>query len=92
MAVYSYRCGQCGPFEVSRPMGQAASAEPCSGCGAPAARKFTAPRVQRGNNAWNRAYEHAESTAENPGVVSAPPPSGQARISRDPRHARLPRP
>lgn len=91
MATYSYRCGHCGPFEVYRPMGQAESAEPCPGCGASAARRFTAPRLHRGSNAWTRAYEYAESTAENPGVVSAPPPSRRGRISHDPRHARLPR-
>ena len=32
MAIYVYRCVNCGPFEVARPMGEASDAEPCRVC------------------------------------------------------------
>ncbi|WP_199432113.1 FmdB family zinc ribbon protein [Qaidamihabitans albus] len=91
MATYAYHCAWCGQFEIRRPMGEAANTEPCPVCGDCAARRFTAPALRRGSTTLTRAREDAERTAERPDVVTAPPPSG-TRVSRDPRHARLPRP
>ncbi|MEY7972091.1 FmdB family zinc ribbon protein [Saccharomonospora xinjiangensis] len=92
MVTYSYRCRRCGDFDVRAAMGEAGSRWPCPRCGDASARVFTAPRLRRGDPAVWRAMESAERTAEQPGVVSAPPRSGTTRVSRDPRHARLPRP
>ncbi|MER7113269.1 FmdB family zinc ribbon protein [Saccharomonospora azurea] len=93
MVTYSYRCRQCGDFDVRAPMGSAAPRRACPRCGGSAGRRFTAPRVRRGDAAVWRALESTERSAEHPEVVSGlPPASGAARVSRDPRHARLPRP
>lgn len=32
--IYPYRCPECGPFEVQKPMSESARPEPCPGCGA----------------------------------------------------------
>ncbi|WP_106180972.1 FmdB family zinc ribbon protein [Prauserella shujinwangii] len=96
MATYVYRCARCGDFERQHPMGEAAATRPCPDCGEPAARRYTAPAVRHTTpSSWSRAREYAQRSAESPEVVSAPPPrgaSGGVRVSRDPRHARLPRP
>ncbi|ACU96987.1 FmdB family zinc ribbon protein [Saccharomonospora viridis] len=92
MVTYSYRCRQCGDFDVRMPMGEATGAWACPWCGTSAVRRFTAPQVRRGDVAVRRAYEYAERSADEPEVVSAPPPARPPRVSRDPRHARLPRP
>lgn len=49
MPLYEYRCTGCGPFEVRREPALAAADAACPGCGAPAARRFSAPggRVPR---------------------------------------------
>ncbi len=93
MVTYSYRCRQCGDFDVRMPMGEATGAWACPWCGTSAVRRFTAPQVRRGGDvAVRRAYEYAERSADEPEVVSAPPPARPPRVSRDPRHALLPRP
>jgi len=93
MVTYSYRCRECGDFDVRAPMGRATARCSCPRCGASAARRFTVPLVRRGDPAVWRAVESAERSAERPEVVSGPPPGpGAVRVSRDPRHARLPRP
>nr|WP_277068382.1 zinc ribbon domain-containing protein [Saccharomonospora viridis] len=93
MVTYSYRCRQCGDFDVRVSMGEAEGVWACPWCGASAVRRFTAPQVRCGGDvAVRRAYEYAERSAEQPEVVSAPPPARAPRVSRDPRHARLPRP
>ncbi|OQO95127.1 hypothetical protein B1813_01105 [Saccharomonospora piscinae] len=93
MVIYSYRCAGCGEFDVRLPMGRAGQELPCPVCGAAAARRFGTRGVLRGSAALTRAVEAAEGTAERPGVVSGPSPRSRGpRVSRDPRHARLPRP
>ncbi|HWF52391.1 MAG TPA: zinc ribbon domain-containing protein [Solirubrobacteraceae bacterium] len=49
MPLYEYRCTGCGPFELHRELALAAADAACPGCGAPAARMFSAPggRVPR---------------------------------------------
>ncbi|CNE32000.1 putative regulatory protein%2C FmdB family [Mycobacterium tuberculosis] len=93
VATYRYRCAECGPFDVVRPIGTAGDAERCASCGGEASRVFTAPLVARMPRPLARALGAQEASAHEPRVVGrvpdaprrpAPPP--------DPRHARLPRP
>ncbi|EHR51108.1 putative regulatory protein, FmdB family [Saccharomonospora marina XMU15] len=91
MVSYAYRCPRCGEFETRLPMGRATATLGCPDCGASAVRRFTAPALRRAATPVDHARERAERSAHEPEVVSAPPPK-PVRVSRDPRHARLPRP
>ncbi|MEV5826753.1 zinc ribbon domain-containing protein [Spirillospora sp. NPDC052242] len=92
VAIYRYRCAECGAFDVARPIGTAGAAEPCPGCGRAGARVFTPPLVARTPGALTRALDAREASAHEPRVVRrdsrARPPAPPA----DPRRARLPRP
>ncbi|TDC60848.1 zinc ribbon domain-containing protein [Actinomadura sp. GC306] len=92
MAIYQYRCENCGAFDVSRPIGTAADAEDCAGCGGAAARVFTAPHLTRTSGPLARALQAQEASADEPRVVKRSPSSKPAAPPADPRHALLPRP
>lgn len=92
MPAYLYRCPDCGPFDVTRPLGNAAAAEACPACSRSAPRLFTAPGLTRAAGPLTRAHEQTLRSADEPGVVAAPPPAETSRAVHDPRHARLPRP
>jgi putative FmdB family regulatory protein len=87
--TYEFRCAECGPFQLSRPMGTAAQQEPCERCGAPARRVFTAPRLARTPAPLARALRAQEASAHEPSVVQRAAP---ARPPADRRLASLPRP
>lgn len=91
MAIYEYRCPECGPFDVSLPMGSAPQARDCAACGRPARRVFSAPGLTRTPPALAAALAREEQSREAPEVVSGPP---RARTARPPHPAlaRLPRP
>lgn len=93
MAIYQYRCTECGTFDLARPIGTADAAEPCVRCGDEASRVFTPPLVGRTPGALGRALDVQEASAHEPRVVrrGTPPPRVPAPPA-DPRHARLPRP
>nr|WP_239523145.1 zinc ribbon domain-containing protein [Geodermatophilus normandii] len=79
-------------MEVARPIATAAKSEPCPDCATPAPRVFTAPRLALGS-ARNRALiDRTARTADQPGVVSAPPSRRAAPQAQNPALARLPRP
>lgn len=94
MAIYQYRCAECGPFDVSRPIGTAASAETCAACGGGASRVFTPPLLARTSRPFARALQAQEASAHEPQVVKRAPeaPRRPAAPPADPRHALLPRP
>ncbi|XRQ12239.1 FmdB family zinc ribbon protein [Actinomadura welshii] len=92
MAIYQYRCPECGAFDVSRPIGTAAAAETCAGCGAEANRVFSPPHLTRTPRPLTRALQAQEASADEPRVVTRPPVSRPAAPPADPRHALLPRP
>jgi putative FmdB family regulatory protein len=93
VATYRYRCAVCGPFDLARPMGQAAAAEVCTACGGPARRVFTVPGLPRTPRPLARALAAQEASAHEPQIVQRVPPARRAPTSPpDPRHARLPRP
>lgn len=97
MALYEYRCGVHGVFEVMRPIGTAPDAVPCAQCGESAPRALSAPRVLTGRHAaWSAAMDHAHKSRYEPEVVTALPPAAPVRRpgggSLTPAMRHLPRP
>ncbi|MBB4661801.1 FmdB family zinc ribbon protein [Conexibacter arvalis] len=92
MALYDYECGACGVVELARPIGTAPPSIACPSCGAEAARRFAAPALTAPSGLRRRAQEAADRSAHEPTVVKHLPPRPAGPRSRDPRHARLPRP
>jgi putative FmdB family regulatory protein len=93
VVLYDYLCKNCGPFEVSRPIGTPGPSEGCPICGCPAGRMYSAPAVTSPRSAANRAREAAEGSAHEPRMVSNPPPRAARRTRpTNPLHAKLPRP
>jgi putative FmdB family regulatory protein len=91
--TYAYRCAECGPFELSCPMGSAAAEEPCARCDTPARRVFTPPLLARTPSALARALGAQEASAHEPRVVERVPPARRRTAPPvDPRLASLPRP
>jgi putative FmdB family regulatory protein len=93
MATYQYRCAECGPFTVKRPIGEAQPEEPCETCGHESRRVFTSPMLTRTPAPLARALRAQEASAYEPRVVSEVSASRRGPAwSRDPRHALLPKP
>jgi putative FmdB family regulatory protein len=92
--TYTHRCPSCGEFDQVRPMSASGTATTCPDCGATAARVFGAPSLRGVDPALRRAMDASAASADAPAVVGAVP--GRHRratpVTRDPRHARLPRP
>ncbi|MET0964870.1 MAG: FmdB family zinc ribbon protein [Nakamurella sp.] len=95
MTMYVFRCNDCGPFDAAFPIGTAPSAAACPACAAASAKVITAPRVGRGATGYSRAVEQTMASAHRPQVVSGSLPGSVRRpvpITRNPLHAKLPRP
>ncbi|MFC5952654.1 FmdB family zinc ribbon protein [Pseudonocardia lutea] len=92
--TYAFRCPHCGGFDVVRPMREAGAPARCPECGSAARRVFESPALRAGDPGVRRALEASERSADEPAVVSSVPGRSRKAIptSRDPRHARLPRP
>jgi putative FmdB family regulatory protein len=92
--TYGYECLPCGGFQVVRPMAEATETASCPECGGDARRTFGSPGLRTLDPGLRRALDASASSAENPAVVSGVP--GRSRrptpVTRDPRHAKLPRP
>ena len=74
MARYEYTCPACGDFEVARPIGTAADAEPCPACGRRSPRRFSAPALTSPRSPLRQAHEAAERSAHEPVVTNLPRP------------------
>ena len=97
MAIYSYRCPGCGPFELMKPMSASDAAADCPNCGGRARRLFGVPALRVLGAGMRAALERDERSADSPEAVHAVPAAGRTRgprvrYTRDPRHALLPRP
>jgi putative FmdB family regulatory protein len=96
MALYEYRCGRHGPFDVFRPLGSAAESEACPVCAEASRRVFSAPMLQTAPRPLMAALAHEEKTRYEPDLVTSLPTSGNrkpapmARLT--PQLAKLPRP
>lgn len=93
MALYEYRCPACGPFDVNRPIGSAATSEVCPRCGDAARRVFTSPALSTLAPRVSRMRDLEAKSAESPEVVSAVPPAAADRRPppAHPLHSQLPR-
>jgi putative FmdB family regulatory protein len=69
MPAYEYVCANCGSFEVSRPIAEAAAPQACPDCGQPAPRALASPHV-RASRAGTRYMAEArnEKSANEPMV------------------------
>ncbi|RKS76957.1 putative FmdB family regulatory protein [Actinomadura pelletieri DSM 43383] len=93
MVTYQYRCAQCGPFDLTLPMGEARPEQRCAQCEGTARRVFTAPALTRPGAPLTRALDAQQASRHEPQVVTAPPPARRSPAPpSDPRHALLPRP
>ena len=95
MTMYVFRCNDCGPFDASFPIGTAPDRVDCPDCAAPAVRRISAPRLNHGTNGYGRAIERAAASADRPQVIKGAVPGTAGRstpLTRNPLHAKLPRP
>ncbi|WP_029089270.1 FmdB family zinc ribbon protein [Brevibacterium album] len=95
MPIYEFRCENAHRHDHTLPMSRSDSTLACPECGAESRRLMSAPRLGRLGSAEAKLIARTESTAQTPGVVSSVPGAGSRRpttTTRDPRHAKLPRP
>lgn len=94
MPTYDFTCPSCGHFTLVRPMQQASASTPCPQCGTTARRIYGSPALRNIAPGLRRALDAAEASADQPTIVNTVPGRSRSAFntSRDPRHARLPRP
>ena len=94
MAIYDYRCDECGRFEQRMPMGTATATVACPSCGRDAKRIFSAPRTYRTPKPLATMLAREEASRDYPEVVDRLPPRRRPRPSTPPNPAlaRLPKP
>ena len=94
MAIYEYRCSDCGIFERSMPMGTATRSATCPTCGRDAKRAYSVPMTYRTSKPLATMLAREEASRDYPEVVDHVPPPGRPRrpaASQDVL-ARLPKP
>ena len=92
MVSYLYRCAECGPWEVARPIGTAEDRSACPVCGSPGRRQYTPPLLARTPRPVAAARLREEASRDEPTVTTAVPPKVTTPVRRDPRWNALPRP
>jgi putative FmdB family regulatory protein len=96
MAIYEYRCGRDGAFDVSLPIGTAPATAACPVCADEAARVFSSPMMSFAPRALVAALDHEEKTRHEPDVVTSLPRAPAHRrtpvLPLTPTLRRLPRP
>lgn len=95
MAIYEYQCDQDGLFDKTMPLGTAPGSVPCTTCGGPARRVFSAPLFRSASrSAWTTAMDHANKSRYEPEVVSSLPSTGapSRTLALTPKLRGLPRP
>ncbi|MDN6746873.1 MAG: zinc ribbon domain-containing protein [Brevibacterium sp.] len=91
--TYVYRCTTCGDTEQVFPMSRKPESVTCPDCRGTAVSAFTSPHLGAGSGTVFGVIDATKKTAESPPVVSRIPSSGRREqpVTRDPRHAKLPR-
>lgn len=94
MPTYAFRCAACGDFDAVLPMASVPAQLDCRACGGAARRIYSAPHLGAG---WSTAMELLDATgrtASEPAVVASVPGrrTSPRPVTRNPLHARLPRP
>ena len=69
MPVYGFTCERCGPFDLVRPMAEAAEPARCPDCGTGARRVYTPPGVAQLEAPVRRALDVEHRSAHEPDVV-----------------------
>lgn len=92
MPYYEFACRACGSFERFHRMAEAPDTAACPGCAGPARRCVSAGALLHTGSVATRLLDATASTADRPAVVGAPPGGTRTRITRNPLHAKLPRP
>jgi putative FmdB family regulatory protein len=86
--VYAFSCGDCGSFEVVRPMAEASRRASCPDCGEAARRVYTPPGLTHIAAPLRRALDGEEKSAHEPAVVSQkqgrPMPHGHSHAPSPP--------
>ena len=93
MPTYSFRCSDCGPFDLIQAMTEVVATPPCPTCTAPARRVFGLPELTSFSKGERRLAGLAAASAEHPAVTSTIPAAlGRPPLPRrDPRLPALPR-
>lgn len=93
MPTYSFRCSDCGPFDLTTAMADVVTTPPCPACTAPARRVFASPPLTTFSAGQHRLASLAAASAEQPTVTSTIPAAlGRPHTPRrDPRLPALPR-
>jgi len=74
VAVYEYRCSDCGIFERSMPMGTATRSARCPSCGRDANRVFSVPMTYRTPKPLAAMLAREEASRDYPEIVDRVPP------------------
>ncbi len=94
MTTYSYCCESCGGFDVRVPMGTATERTACPTCSEPSRRVYTAPMQPRTSAGVAALHRMEERSRHEPPVVDrvSGTPRRTQPVTRNPLHAKLPRP
>jgi putative FmdB family regulatory protein len=93
VAIYEYRCDDCGCFEQRLPMGTATATAACPSCGRDAKRSFSVPMTYRTPKPLATMLAREEASRDYPQVVDRVPPRRRPRrpTPPNPALARLPK-
>jgi putative FmdB family regulatory protein len=73
VAIYEYRCSDCGIFERSMPMGTATEFGVCPTCGCESNRVFSVPMTYRTPKSLAAILAREEASRDHPEVVERVP-------------------
>lgn len=95
MPNYRYTCAEGCQFDALFAMAEVPAELECRSCGAAARRTITAPYLSAAGSAAYGLIDRAATSAHEPAVVSSLPSRGPGTaqpVTRNPLHAKLPRP
>lgn len=95
MPNYRYQCSEGCSFDALFSMADVPEETECRSCGATAQRRITAPHLSGTGSAEFGLIDRAAASAHEPQVVGGLPARGPGRtqpVTRNPLHAKLPRP
>ncbi|MBU8812566.1 FmdB family zinc ribbon protein [Mycolicibacterium goodii] len=73
MPTYTFRCSNCGPFDLTRAIAEHSSTPACPECQTPARRVFGSVPLTTFTAGHHRAFDAAAASAESPTVVKSIP-------------------
>lgn len=93
MPLYEFACPQGHTSEATFAISDAPASIDCPACSVRARRRVSAPNLGRGASPAMRLLDATARSAHEPAVVTGAHPGTRAAtpVTRDPRHAKLPR-